>query len=87
MISTRLFHKLVWSRGAGVDVEAGGFPNLQFCSSSSVEGVLYLLKEQEVKLIDSNMGYPEVRTRQIVDFRFCRCCEVKSSLCFVLLSV
>ena len=44
----------------GLDVEAGGFPNLEYNSTSSVEGVVYLITNNELQLLDSAMGYPQV---------------------------
>ena len=43
-----------------MDSEAGGFPNVEFSSNSSVEGVVYLIRQEELKVLDSAMGYPQV---------------------------
>ena len=44
----------------GIDSEAGLFPNLEFNPHSSVEGCLYLITQEELKLLDYHLGYPEV---------------------------
>ncbi|CAH1785850.1 unnamed protein product [Owenia fusiformis] len=43
----------------GTDIEAGGFPNIQFNPASSVEGCLYLITKEELSKLDQSVGYPE----------------------------
>ena len=55
---------LLVSFPSGVDQDAIGFPNVQTSANSSVEGALYLLKTEELAMVDGHMGYPEVRQSQ-----------------------
>ncbi|XP_013386410.1 uncharacterized protein LOC106155919 isoform X2 [Lingula anatina] len=43
----------------GADIEAGGFPNIEFNPFSSVEGVVYTITQSELALLDQCTGYPE----------------------------
>ena len=68
MVTVRLLCLLL---PAGVDSEAGGFPNVEFNSNSSVEGVVYLLRQEELKVLDSAMGYPQVLWLTLSDICLC----------------
>ena len=41
-------------------MEAGGFPNIEFSPSGSVEGCVYQLTPKDVQILDKCIGYPEV---------------------------
>ncbi|XP_041370233.1 uncharacterized protein LOC121384077 [Gigantopelta aegis] len=43
----------------GFDRESGGFPNIEFSPSSSVEGCVYQLTPKDVQVLDKCIGYPE----------------------------
>ena len=44
----------------GLDVEAGGFANIELNPFCSVEGVIYQITTEELQLLDNHTGYPEV---------------------------
>ena len=44
----------------GADQDAGGFPNIEFNPYTSVEGTLYCITEEELKILDQHVGYPKV---------------------------
>ena len=44
----------------GISQDAGGFPNIEFCPTASVEGCLHLITPEELQRLDKAMGYPEV---------------------------
>ncbi|KAK2143531.1 hypothetical protein LSH36_834g02060 [Paralvinella palmiformis] len=50
--------KLLFNK-KGVDEEAGGFPNIELCDHSSVEGCLQLITPAELNHLDQCFGYPE----------------------------
>ncbi|CAC5412594.1 unnamed protein product [Mytilus coruscus] len=43
----------------GLDVEAGGFANIELNPFCSVEGVIYQITAEELQLLDNHTGYPE----------------------------
>ncbi|XP_076090634.1 uncharacterized protein LOC143062752 isoform X2 [Mytilus galloprovincialis] len=43
----------------GLDVEAGGFANIELNPFCSVEGVIYQITSEELQLLDNHTGYPE----------------------------
>jgi hypothetical protein len=45
---------------SGLDIEAGGFANIEFNPFCSVEGVIYQITSEELQLLDRHVGYPEV---------------------------
>ncbi|KAH9489873.1 hypothetical protein Btru_051806 [Bulinus truncatus] len=54
--------ELVFNKKADVnsDKEVGGFPNLSYNASSSVEGCLYQLTPDQLECLDKFMGYPQL---------------------------
>ena len=44
----------------GFDPDAGGFPNIEFNPYTSVEGTIYCITEEELKILDKHVGYPKV---------------------------
>ncbi|XP_070582003.1 titin homolog isoform X2 [Ptychodera flava] len=59
----------------GSDMEAGGFPNIECDSESSVEGCVYLLNHSELGSLDRFMGYPEHYTRVMLPVWMINCCS------------
>ncbi|XP_077987040.1 uncharacterized protein LOC144441359 [Glandiceps talaboti] len=57
----------------GSDLEAGGFPNIECDSTSSVEGCVYLLNQSELSSLDKFMGYPEHYTRIVLPVWMMNC--------------
>ncbi len=43
-----------------MDDDGLGFPNIELSAGSSVEGCLYMIKQEELDKLDACVGYPEV---------------------------
>ena len=54
---------------AGSDLEAGGFPNIEFDPDSSVEGCVYVITPAQLKTLDMFMGSPQVKEKKCIFLR------------------